>query len=105
MDCGRSAAQPYSLSLFHPFHYLPSQRRRSWAMVIDGQNKSRGKGPKMGIDGYDTSFHHEGFNCACLIYLSLGWRDRYNLLVILGQFVSHFVSARISDVSGILIHR
>ena len=31
--------------------------------------------------------------------------DRYNLLVILGQFVSHFVSARISDVSGILIHR
>ena len=25
--------------------------------------------------------------------------DRYNLLVILGQFVSHFVSARISDVS------
>ena len=31
--------------------------------------------------------------------------DEDNLLVILGQFVSHFVSARISDVSGILIHR
>ena len=35
----------------------------------------------------------------------VGTADRYNLLIILGQFVSHFVSARISDVSGILIHR
>ena len=31
--------------------------------------------------------------------------ERYNLLSLLGQFVIPFVSARISDVSGILIHR
>ena len=36
---------------------------------------------------------------------SIALWDEDNLLVILGQFVSHFVSARISDVSGILIHR
>jgi hypothetical protein len=30
---------------------------------------------------------------------------RYNLLPFLGQFVTLLVSARISDVSGILIHR
>ena len=32
-------------------------------------------------------------------------RERYNLLPFLGQFVTLLVSARISDVSGILIHR
>ena len=37
--------------------------------------------------------------------LSRGSGERYNLLSLLGQFVIPFVSARISDVSGILIHR